>query len=40
MKWPLAILIEKAMQWKEKNMKTGWKSSFIAHLALAGLIGL
>ena len=36
----IAILIEKAMQWKEKTMKTGWKWNFVAHLALALLIAL
>ena len=34
----VALLIEKAMHWKEKTMKTGWKWSFIAHFALALLI--
>lgn len=29
-----ALLIEKAMQWKERNMKTGWKWSFAAHFLL------
>lgn len=31
----MAMLIEKAMAWKEKTMKTGWKWSFVAHLLLA-----
>jgi hypothetical protein len=31
----MAMLIEKAMAWKEKTMKTGWKWSFVAHLDLA-----
>ena len=30
----LAVVVEKAMAWKERTMKTGWKWSFVAHLAL------
>ncbi|UCG57188.1 MAG: hypothetical protein JSU70_20275 [Phycisphaerales bacterium] len=28
------LLIEKSMAWKERTMKTGWKWSFVAHVAL------
>ena len=34
----MAMLIEKAMAWKERTMKTGWKWSFVAHLALATVL--
>jgi len=30
----LTLLIEKSMIWKEKTMKTGWKWSFVAYVAL------
>jgi hypothetical protein len=29
------LLIEKAMEWKERTMKSSWKWSFVAHLMLA-----
>ena len=34
----VAMLVEKAMEWKEKNMKTGWKWSFVTCSALVMLI--
>jgi hypothetical protein len=36
----LTLLIEKSMIWKEKTMKTGWKWSFVAHVALVLTIAL
>ncbi len=30
----MSLLIEKSMIWRERTMKTGWKWSFIAHVAL------
>ena len=36
----VSLLIDKAMQWKEKSMKTGWKWTFGAHIALALVIVL
>lgn len=32
------LLIEKAMEWKERTMKTGWKWTFVAHAALAVIL--
>jgi hypothetical protein len=32
------LLIEKAMEWKELTMKSGWKWSFVAHLMLGVLV--
>jgi len=34
----LTVVVEKAMAWKEKTMKTGWKWSFVAHLAVGAVI--
>jgi len=34
----MALVIDKAMEWKERNMKTGWKWSFVATVALFGVI--
>jgi hypothetical protein len=34
----LTLLIEKSMIWKERTMKTGWKWSFVAHVALILMI--
>jgi hypothetical protein len=34
----VSVLMEKAMAWKERTLKTGWKWSFVAHAALAALI--
>ena len=36
----MGLVIERAMEWKEKTMKTGWKWNFMAHLVLAMLIAL
>ncbi len=36
----VGLLVEKAMQWKEKTMKTGWKWSFVAHFALVATIAI
>ncbi len=30
----VSVLIEKAMAWRERTMKTGWKWSFVAHCTL------
>jgi hypothetical protein len=35
---PLAFLIEKAMEWKESTMKTGWKWSFAGNFFLIATI--
>ncbi|MGB2819535.1 MAG: permease prefix domain 1-containing protein [Phycisphaerae bacterium] len=36
----IAVLIEKAMEWKAGTIKTGWKWSFVAHLCLAGVVAV
>lgn len=36
----LSLLIEKSMIWKVKTMKTGWKWSFVAHVALVLTIAM
>jgi hypothetical protein len=36
----LPVLIDKAMQWKERTMRAKWLWATWAHLALAGVIGL
>ncbi|UCD27917.1 MAG: hypothetical protein JSV03_12540, partial [Planctomycetota bacterium] len=36
----VGLLIEKAMDWKEITMKSGWKWSFVAHLMLAMVIAV
>jgi hypothetical protein len=36
----LPVVIDKAMQWKERTMKAKWLWTTWAHLALAGVIGL
>jgi len=34
----IGMMIEKAMAWKEKTMKTGWKWSYAAHFFLAMIV--
>ena len=34
----LTLLIQRAMDWREKTMKTGWKWSFVAQLALVVML--
>src|SRR5437879_8651685 len=36
----MAVVIEKAMQWKENTMKAKWLWTSWAHIALAGVIAL
>ena len=36
----VALLIDNAMAWKERTMKTGWKWRFVAHVGLALLLTL
>src|SRR6267378_6831633 len=36
----MAVVIDKAMQWKEKTMKAKWLWTSWAHIALAGVIAL
>ena len=36
----LGLLIEKAMEWKARTIKAGWKWSFVAHLSLLGLLAV
>jgi hypothetical protein len=36
----MTVLIQQAMEWKEKTMKSDWKWSFVAHLAVAAVLAI
>ena len=36
----MALIVARAMEWKEQTMKTGWKWSFVAHFLLVAVIAL